>query len=283
MKPPRKPAEIPTNPFVHHAEIARLRREWDIYRYELAVYEERKKQQAARQHTIEVSLSEIEKQVGSSPLIDYLKEYFPAARPLMHYNDREREFFKKHKIESVIGAFAALGALLATKEHFSPESLTDGEGDAVRHCFWAAIMARVLGPEMAQTILDNHEAPAPNPMDLHNNSVGVRLGSDPAVTDLWGTCRKAAKDGRLQFRSSPGAQSTQSGPAGGVDNSRAGADGGGTGGAAGEARASAGRSAAETARPDARPGRDHDRDSPSPAKPEPGGPGNDGPKRPELA
>lgn len=88
---------------------------------------------------------------------------------------------------------------------FPREGQHNGEGDAFRHCFASALLARDLGAQNARTFTNAHEAYSANPpreraMDLHNNGVGIRIGtnregtSDPAISRL---CMAAFDAGEL--------------------------------------------------------------------------------------
>lgn len=64
---------------------------------------------------------------------------------------------------------------------FAGNGLYNGVGDAFRHCYWSAMLARDIGVENATRFTTAHEAYEANPaqeraMDLHNNSVGVAIG-----------------------------------------------------------------------------------------------------------
>src|SRR5688572_20220382 len=53
--------------------------------------------------------------------------------------------------------------------------------DAFRHCFWSSILSRDIGYFWAKAFTDAHETNPDNPadekeMDLHNNSVGLKIG-----------------------------------------------------------------------------------------------------------
>lgn len=80
-------------------------------------------------------------------------------------------------------------------------------GDAFRHCFWSALLARDIGPGNARRFTNAHEAFWNNPprekvMDLHNNAVGIAIGRRiPHGTDqvLAGQCILALNDGRLML------------------------------------------------------------------------------------
>lgn len=81
------------------------------------------------------------------------------------------------------------------------------KSDAFRHCFWSATLARDLGYFGAKMFTDAHETNPANPpdekaMDLHNNSVGLKIGlyyfipdSNPALSDK---CFKALQNGELK-------------------------------------------------------------------------------------
>ncbi|MEZ5428872.1 MAG: hypothetical protein R2747_21685 [Pyrinomonadaceae bacterium] len=79
--------------------------------------------------------------------------------------------------------------------------------DAFRHCFWSATLARDIGSFWAKAFTDAHETnpgqpPGEKAMDLHNNSVGLKIGfyyfipdSDKALSDK---CFQALQSGQLQ-------------------------------------------------------------------------------------
>lgn len=79
--------------------------------------------------------------------------------------------------------------------------------DAFRHCFWSAILSRDIGYYWAKLFTDAHETKPDQPaeekeMDLHNNSVGLKLGfyyfipdSDASLSDK---CFKALQNGELK-------------------------------------------------------------------------------------
>lgn len=65
---------------------------------------------------------------------------------------------------------------------FGEGSLHNGAGDAFRHCFWAALLARDIGTANALQFMKAHEDVPGNPalekeMDLHNNGIGAAIGS----------------------------------------------------------------------------------------------------------
>lgn len=85
-----------------------------------------------------------------------------------------------------------------------PSSLSDGVGDAFRHCYWNALMTVHIGADQAKSVADNHEesasgSPASSQMDYHNNQVGRDIGaSSPDEGAALNGCVAATTDGRLQ-------------------------------------------------------------------------------------
>ena len=98
-------------------------------------------------------------------------------------------------------------ALAEAARQFPGPGLHNGPGDAFRHCYWSALLARDIGPDNAQTFTDAHEAYGDNPagekaMDLHNNGVGISIGrANQGATDgvLVGACINALNSGQLQL------------------------------------------------------------------------------------
>lgn len=97
-------------------------------------------------------------------------------------------------------------ALAEAKKRFPAASLHNGEGDAFRHCYWSALMARDIGFSSTKSITDAHEDFDGNPpdekeMDLHNNLRGIVIGisnkkaSDKELADL---CQRALRGGTLK-------------------------------------------------------------------------------------
>lgn len=106
--------------------------------------------------------------------------------------------------------YTAQTALDAAEQNF-PGTLTNGTGDAFRHCLWSGLMTFQMGSEWATTMGNLHEdEPDPDPevalavrnMDLHNNAVGRTLaedlagGADPEVR-LAEACAEGTSDGTL--------------------------------------------------------------------------------------
>lgn len=155
---------------------------------------------------LKYTLADAEKVVGSSPLTAWLKSQQPNLEKLGKLYDRlnpsEKDFVRQHPIDSVVVAYTAIGAELRAASNYSSSTLRDGEGDAVRHCYWAASMVQKVGKATAQTVLANHERDLNQPYDSANNAVGVAIGTT-VTGDPWAACQAAAKDGRLQYKGAP--------------------------------------------------------------------------------
>ncbi len=79
--------------------------------------------------------------------------------------------------------------------------------DAFRHCFWSSVLSRDIGYYWAKLFTDAHETNPDNPagekeMDLHNNSVGLKIGFfyfiPDSDTNLSDKCNKALENGELK-------------------------------------------------------------------------------------
>ena len=79
--------------------------------------------------------------------------------------------------------------------------------DAFRHCFWSSVLSRDIGYYWAKLFTDAHETNPDNPpdekeMDLHNNSVGLKIGFyyfiPDSNTSLSDKCNKALENGELK-------------------------------------------------------------------------------------
>ena len=85
-----------------------------------------------------------------------------------------------------------------------PDSISDGVGDAFRHCYWNGLMTIHIGSGQAKSVADNHEEstqgnPASSAMDLHNNQVGRDIGASAGdEAGAMNGCIAATTDGRLQ-------------------------------------------------------------------------------------
>lgn len=117
----------------------------------------------------------------------------------------EKIFLLRHpQLVSVIKNNAEK-ALLEARKKFPGASLHNGEGDAFRHCFWSALLARDIGASYAKQFTTAHENYSDNPpkergMDLYNNSVGFSIGLEyPKASDglLSMRCMAALLKGKL--------------------------------------------------------------------------------------
>ncbi len=96
-------------------------------------------------------------------------------------------------------------ALAESRKRYSGAGQHNGFGDAFRHCYWSALLARDIGKSAATKITTAHEGYSENPsseraMDLHNNGVGVSIGqmnSKASDAKLAGLCSKALTSGKL--------------------------------------------------------------------------------------
>ena len=89
--------------------------------------------------------------------------------------------------------------------HF--DGITDGYGDAIRHCYWCALnqVSAGLNSPNAKKFGDAHEDISNNhakAMDLYNNSVGYYLGNQAIINgwneeELLNQVINAANNGKL--------------------------------------------------------------------------------------
>lgn len=101
---------------------------------------------------------------------------------------------------------AAQEALAESRDRFPGAGIHNGTGDAFRHCYWSAMLARDIGPEGALDFTTAHEGFSDNPageraMDLHNNAVGIGIGRDnPEASNavLAALCNAALLSGELE-------------------------------------------------------------------------------------
>lgn len=100
---------------------------------------------------------------------------------------------------------AADKALAEAVRRFAGPGLHNGSGDAFRHCYWSALLARDIGADNARSFTTAHEGYSANPsgeraMDLHNNAQGITIGSlNPDLGDeqLASVCAHWLAAGRL--------------------------------------------------------------------------------------
>jgi len=94
-------------------------------------------------------------------------------------------------------------AFSETKKKFGHNGRNDSS-DAFRHCFWSAILSRDLGYLNAMEFTTAHESSPLNnakekEMDLHNNSIGLKIGQNKdAKSSIGEQCMAALKDRKLK-------------------------------------------------------------------------------------
>ncbi len=92
-------------------------------------------------------------------------------------NESEKKLVANYPIEALKAAKSKFEAE-ALADQTTREGSIDGENDAARHFFWAALLSREIGVELATEFLDAHEKD-PNQkadsraMDLANNREGL--------------------------------------------------------------------------------------------------------------
>ena len=94
----------------------------------------------------------------------------------------ERSYIWNHPGQASTIKEDAEKALAEAKKRFNPGSLHNGAGDAFRHCYWNALLARDIGKSDALSFTAAHEDFPGNPaaekhMDLINNAVGAEIGA----------------------------------------------------------------------------------------------------------
>ena len=97
-------------------------------------------------------------------------------------NEGEKKYILLHPWHADDIEAAANKALSEAQKRFGKGSLHNGAGDAFRHCYWTALLARDIGKEGALEFTTAHEGKPGNPadekaMDLHNNGVGADIGA----------------------------------------------------------------------------------------------------------
>src|SRR5262249_50309449 len=141
----------------------------------------------------------------------------PLFRWVPSMSDAYDDFHRLTPVEKLYVALNPVNALIiemnrenATKEtikRFHNNGRNDAS-DAFRHFFWSALLARDIGLLDAIVFTTAHESAPDNPpdekdMDLHNNSVGLKIGSGfwffPDSNDaLSGKCYAALLNGQLK-------------------------------------------------------------------------------------
>ena len=123
-------------------------------------------------------------------------------------NDKEKKLSWEHPFLAIEIKKNREKAFRATS-HF--HGITDGYGDAIRHCYWCALNQKDAGlnSSHAKEFGDAHENKPKNDiseknMDLHNNSVGYHLGNQAIINgwseeELLEQVINAADNGKLKI------------------------------------------------------------------------------------
>jgi hypothetical protein len=91
-------------------------------------------------------------------------------------------------------------------QKFPSVELAGGRGDALRHCYLSALLAKKRRQKFSKDLMDAHEKVEGNPkddkdMDLTNNAVGRDIAlknPDASDTQLGELCYKAVIEGRTK-------------------------------------------------------------------------------------
>ena len=159
--------------------------------------------------TFFISISNLALTLGNSCIDKLIKkhpngsiEFFSAVR----INGKETEYFlnRSNPKEMAEVAAVALHAVVRSYAEFGTFDASDGQFDAVKHCFIAASLSRRLGLEKAQELLSMHENTTnPEQIDNFNNGYGYEVfQSNPYGTDdqHWGSCVVLGNNQQLKFK-----------------------------------------------------------------------------------
>ena len=94
---------------------------------------------------------------------------------------KEKLYIATHPQHAKIIKDSQSKAFNETQKRFGRNGRND-KSDAFRHCYWSALLARDIGYFNALKFTNAHEDYEGNPsdeklMDLHNNSIGLKIGS----------------------------------------------------------------------------------------------------------
>ncbi len=123
----------------------------------------------------------------------------------------EIELYAKHPIEAYKAKQCAIQARKAAKKYFEEYTLEQGNGDAFRHAYWSALMAKKIGVDFAYQAGLAHEGVKvgyqfsklsdDSKMDISNNFRGRKYGKKYANKSdkyLLRVVKKACVKGRLK-------------------------------------------------------------------------------------
>jgi len=118
----------------------------------------------------------------------------------------EKVFIATHPLQAMTIKGSKGTAFNETQKRFGVNGHNDST-DAFRHCFWSAILSRDIGYLNAWEFTTAHESDPNNPadekkMDLHNNSVGLKIGNalpffGKSNAELSNLCYMALIQGKL--------------------------------------------------------------------------------------
>lgn len=162
-----------------------------------------------RSSIFEIALSYENGNEGHIQPQDYVKNKYKGYKQIYdQLTEEEKELSYKHP-------FLAIKIKKNREKAFRATShlpgITDGYGDAVRHCYWCALNQKDAGlnSSLAKEFGDVHENNSGNDlraraMDLHNNAEGYKLGNQ-AIINGWSEEKlldnviKAANNGILKI------------------------------------------------------------------------------------
>lgn len=162
-----------------------------------------------RPSIFEIALSYENGNEGHIQPQDYVKNKYKGYKQIYdQLTEEEKELSYKHP-------FLAIKIKKNREKAFRATShlpgITDGYGDAVRHCYWCALNQKDAGlnSSLAKEFGDAHENNSGNDlraraMDLHNNAEGYKLGNQ-AIINGWSEEKlldnviKAANNGILKI------------------------------------------------------------------------------------
>lgn len=109
-----------------------------------------------------------------------------AVRDIVSANPRQAFVLKAARDEALRWSWAVSYAFTAELTQAQADAVAevsrnDGPADALRHCYWSALLASQLAYNDAMRVVMSHEfgpteGSMSSKMDIHNNSVGLRIG-----------------------------------------------------------------------------------------------------------
>lgn len=124
-------------------------------------------------------------------------------KELLQLTNEEKVYLMMYPEHASIIRTAVEKAVDETARRFRGRNHNDA-GDAFRHCYWSALLCRDLGYMGALRYTTAHESFSGNPplekaMDLHNNSIGLRIGQAGGPDQIINNrCAEAMRSGELR-------------------------------------------------------------------------------------